>query len=358
MLELWKMNIKSKAPARIDLAGGTLDLWPLHLFFENTATINCAIDQFAEVSIDIGNESKIGDTPSLLLESKDRGFKHQFNSFGELLESFQGTHKAIGLNSSLWLHARVARHFFAMWRRSAPIHVSTQCSSPAGAGLGGSSALNIALCNAFRKLTLANYTDEELIGVARDLETTVIEVPAGVQDYWSAQFGGVQAIRMDAGRTHRKVFYKQNPFIESHVILCYSGQSRNSGINNWAVYKGFIDKDATIHEAFKNIVKATYKVEEALEKQSFEKFVEGIQQEWEARKKLAPGIATAEMLSVMDMAFSQGAKAAKVCGAGGGGCFIIVAPSEKKNTVQAHLKSKGVHVIDFKVSEVGCAVTS
>jgi D-glycero-alpha-D-manno-heptose-7-phosphate kinase len=41
--------INARSPARIDLAGGTLDLWPLHLFFDNPATINCAIDQFADV---------------------------------------------------------------------------------------------------------------------------------------------------------------------------------------------------------------------------------------------------------------------------------------------------------------------
>lgn len=348
--------IKAKAPARIDLAGGTLDLWPLYLFFENTATINCAIDQFAEVEIQVGSESKIGETPAIDFRSEDRGVRHAFRSYGELLEAFEGGHKATALSPALWLHARVTRHFFAMWRRSAPLRLSTKCASPAGAGLGGSSALNIALCNALRKLTLANYTDEELINVARDLETTVIDVPAGVQDYWSAQFGGMQAIRMDAGRMHRKVFYKQAPFVEKHVILCYTGQSRNSGINNWAVYKGFIDGDKTIKSAFNEIVKATYKVEEALERQNFETFVEGIEREWQARQKLAPTIATQEMFSIIEKAKSMGARAAKVCGAGGGGCFIMVAPEDKKAMISEKLKAEGHHIIDFKVVEEGCAV--
>src|SRR5271155_5484410 len=91
--EYWKMKkIRARAPARIDLAGGTLDLWPLYLFFENTATINCAIDQFAEVEIDVGPESKIGDTPAIQFRSEDRGIGHAFKSYGELLESFEGTH--------------------------------------------------------------------------------------------------------------------------------------------------------------------------------------------------------------------------------------------------------------------------
>jgi D-glycero-alpha-D-manno-heptose-7-phosphate kinase len=348
--------IKAKAPARIDLAGGTLDLWPLYLFFENTATINCAINQYAEVEIEVGSESKIGSTPAIEFKSADRNVSHPFRSYGELLESFQGGHKAVALSPALWLHAKVTRHFFGFWRRSAPIKLTTRCDSPAGAGLGGSSTLNIALCNAFRKLTLANYTDDEIITVARDLETTIIDVPAGVQDYWSAQYGGVQAIRMEAGRMHRKVFHKQAPFIESHVILCYTGQSRNSGINNWAVYKGFIDGDANIRTAFGDIVKATYRVEEALERQSFDTFVDGIEREWQARQKLAPGIATPEMLAIIERAKGLGAKAAKVCGAGGGGCFIIVTPSEKKAAITQALRSDGVHIIDFRVAEQGCTV--
>jgi D-glycero-alpha-D-manno-heptose-7-phosphate kinase len=352
------MSIKSRAPARIDLAGGTLDLWPLHLFFENTATINCAIDQYAEVTIEVGSESKIGDTPAVELRSEDRGAAKAFRSYGELLESFEGGHKAVALPGSLWLHARVVRHFLAFWRRSAPVKISTSCASPAGAGLGGSSALNIAMCAALRKLTLANYSDEELIAVARDLETTVIEVPAGVQDYWSALFGGAAAIRLDAGRTHRKVFHKQSAFIEKHVILVYTGESRNSGINNWAVYKGFIDRDTVIRDAFKEIVKATAQVEVALERQSFEGLCEGVEREWQARRRLAPGIATEGMLKTIELAKTHGARASKVCGAGGGGCFILLAPEDRKAAVAMALRSAGTQVIDFKVAEEGCVVSS
>lgn len=351
------MLIKAKAPARIDLAGGTLDLWPLHLFFENAATINCAIDQYAEVEIEVGVPTKVAHSSSIELISEDRGEGHRFTSFGELVESFGGSSKASALSPALWLHAKTVRHFYGFWRDTAPIQVKTRCASPAGAGLGGSSALNIALCVALRELTRANYGDEELIGLARDLETTVIEVPAGVQDYWSALFGGPLALHMEPGRFHRKIFYKQSKFIQDHIILCYSGQSRNSGINNWAVYKGFIDRDQKMRQAFEGIVRATGMVEEALEKQNFEVFAKGIDLEWGARQTLAPTIATPEMLAVIAHARTKGAVAAKVCGAGGGGCFIIVAPADKKQSVVAGLaewQDRGMSIIDFKVAESGC----
>jgi D-glycero-alpha-D-manno-heptose-7-phosphate kinase len=350
------MKYKVKAPARIDLAGGTLDLWPLYLFFENTATINCTIDQYAEVEVEVGTLNKTSNTPTIELISLDRNASHFFHSYGECVESFQNTHKAISLPASLQLHARVVRHFLSLWRRTAPIKITTKCASPLGAGLGGSSALNIALCVALRKITLANYSDEELIALARDLETTVIDVPAGEQDYWSALFGGVQAIRMDFGRKHRKVFYKHKDFVQSQTILCYSGQSRNSGINNWSVYKKFIDGDGVVREAFKDIVKATALLEESLESFSYEKFWSAINQEWEARQKLAPTIATDSMLNTINFAKSKGAKAAKVCGAGGGGCFIIVCEPDKKEELIQLLRKQGSEVIDFNIVEKGCEV--
>ena len=37
------MHIVSSAPTRIDLAGGTIDIWPLYLFHENAQTLNAAI---------------------------------------------------------------------------------------------------------------------------------------------------------------------------------------------------------------------------------------------------------------------------------------------------------------------------
>lgn len=349
-------TITARAPARIDLAGGTLDLWPLHLFFDHAATINFAIDQYAEVKLSVGPVARASEGTPLILRSEDRNVEQTFRSYGELREAFPDW-KARSLPSALWLHARVARHFLSFWRQSAALRVETKCDSPAGAGLGGSSALNIALCNAFRALTLANYSDEELIPLARDLETTVIEVPAGVQDYWSAMFGDISCLQFDFGRVTRRVFYKQKEFLEKHVVLCYSGQSRNSGINNWSVFKNFIDGDAGVRSAFKGIVEATGEVEQALDRQSFDQFVKGISMEWEFRRKLAPTIATDEILSAMRVANEAGAKTAKICGAGGGGCFIVITPeASRANVVKALGSCAGVKVIDFKVSLEGCVV--
>src|SRR5258708_3213479 len=46
-------SIHSQAPTRIDLAGGTVDIWPLYLFLKNPLTLNLGIDLYAEATIDL-----------------------------------------------------------------------------------------------------------------------------------------------------------------------------------------------------------------------------------------------------------------------------------------------------------------
>jgi D-glycero-alpha-D-manno-heptose-7-phosphate kinase len=45
------VHIESSVPTRIDLAGGTLDIWPLHLIHERGQTIDAAISLRARGSL-------------------------------------------------------------------------------------------------------------------------------------------------------------------------------------------------------------------------------------------------------------------------------------------------------------------
>src|SRR5918993_3778369 len=51
--------IESSAPTRIDLAGGTLDIWPLYLFHERAQTLNAAISLRAHAEIEERTDGKI-----------------------------------------------------------------------------------------------------------------------------------------------------------------------------------------------------------------------------------------------------------------------------------------------------------
>ncbi|MBV9609015.1 MAG: hypothetical protein JO187_05610, partial [Acidobacteria bacterium] len=44
-------SVVAQAPCRVDLAGGTVDLWPLYLFHPGAVTVNFAVNALARCSI-------------------------------------------------------------------------------------------------------------------------------------------------------------------------------------------------------------------------------------------------------------------------------------------------------------------
>src|SRR5438046_4577768 len=47
-----QVRLVASAPTRIDLAGGTIDIWPLYLFHDGASTLNAAISLRAHVEIE------------------------------------------------------------------------------------------------------------------------------------------------------------------------------------------------------------------------------------------------------------------------------------------------------------------
>ncbi|MBL7715097.1 MAG: hypothetical protein JNL01_06475 [Bdellovibrionales bacterium] len=363
-------KIRSKAPTRVDLAGGTVDIWPIYLFLDRPTTLNLGISLFAEAEID---EVPGGPgVPDVLLRADDQG-KEMFLKWDDFL-----THGPMpaGVPPQLELHFKLLRYFAQERKRSGRfdpkvgVKLSTRAKSPAGAGLGGSSALSVAMIGALAKWSRDSIDvmkdGEKFIEITRDVETTVIHVPAGMQDYYGAMFGGLQALRWREGSNAREWLPESLlPEVQDRLLLFYSGQSRNSGINNWALFKSFIDKQDQVRERFAQIAKATADLEAALLKKDWMAASQAIDAEWSVRRTLAAGISTPEM----DQAFLEARRLAKdagnqvvsgkICGAGGGGCFFIFVPSGDpvlKKKIQEKIASETIRVLPFEASQKGLVV--
>ncbi|MFQ5482464.1 MAG: GHMP kinase, partial [Nitrospinaceae bacterium] len=289
------MNILSSAPTRIDLAGGTLDLWPLHLFFRNPPTLNAAIDLYATVQI----RTRPG--RSILVESKDRGLRARFPSLTALPEQHP-----------LQLILRLIRFY----RPRGGLEVVTHCQAPAGSGIGGSSALNIALNGALNRLTGNRYPRRTLVEIAKNIETQVIDAPAGVQDYYSALNGGVQSIRPDYDGIHPASLPVDPKVLNSRFVLCYTGEPRASGINNWQVYKEVIDGSPAVRRHLGRIAAVARQMEKKLAQGTLTGFTGDFDAEWRARRKLAPGICTPAMERLIAAARRAGVRTRRAPGRG------------------------------------------
>ena len=319
--------IKSSAPTRIDLAGGTLDIWPLHLFFDNPPTLNAAIDLYATVEIIPRKDKRI------FLTSRDLCLSDNFSSLDALPD-----------DHPLELVVRTLK-FYAP---QSGLEISTNCQAPKGSGIGGSSALNIALHGALNRLTGRRYRRAEMIEIAKNIETQVIKVPAGCQDYFPAMYGGVRKVVPGLQGTKTEKFAISPAELTRHFVLCYTGKPRNSGINNWEVTKKVVDGNRAVIRNLKSIRDCAVEMEQVLSRGQIKRLAPIFAREWKARKQLAPNISNFEMDQLIRSAMKKGALAGKVCGAGGGGCIAFIVPPAKKQLVIQELTSNGGQVLPFR----------
>ena len=334
------MIIESSAPPRVDLEGGTIDIWPLYLFHPGATTVNFALSLRASCRIETNDDGRI------VLESRDRkvSFETHLSAIEDLLQE-----ERLELVSKLV-------HFF---KPTTGFHLVAEANVPAGAGLGGSSALAIACIGALNRLVGNRYEERKFVTLAANVESTVIKVPAGFQDYYPPLFGGVSSVHFKADGIVREKLDINTEELEKRIAICYTGEPRLSGINNWEIYKRHIDGDPDLFELFDSIRDSARNLRDALVADDWDRVAEVMKQAYPVRKRLAPTITTPQMDMLVDKALANGAEAAKVCGAGGGGCIAFLCKSGRRADVEAALAAEeGVEILDWKVATEGLTVKS
>jgi len=325
------VRIVTSAPTRIDLAGGTIDIWPLYLFHPGAQTVNTAITIRTHARIEPRSDSRI------VIRSEDTQVTVEADDWPALRDE-----PRLRLLSLLV-------HFF----EARGLTLTTHSESPAGAGIAGSSALNVAVCAALREWTKRHYDPEDLLQVAMNVEAQTINVPTGLQDYRPALYGGVAALELGVDGIHRVPLEVNAHDLERRIVLCYTGEPRNSGTNNWEITKKHIDGDRFVFDCFERIRDTAAALREALVNENWDAVGRAIAEEWENRKRLAPGVTTPAIETLIARALGAGATAAKVCGAGGGGCLFAYGPPDRRDDIRIALASGGARILDFQIDHRG-----
>jgi D-glycero-alpha-D-manno-heptose-7-phosphate kinase len=334
-----KVRIESKAPTRIDLAGGTLDIWPLYLFHEGALTVNCAISRYASCVI----EAPPQNSPRITLASRDADRKESFASLDALCRARR---------YKLPLLAEIVKVF----RPASGFSMTTDSEAPAGAGIGGSSALAVAICAALDKLTAAGLRREEWIHISRDVEAIVIRVPTGTQDHYPPAFGGASAIVLAPGGERREPLRCDLDELERRLILCYTGKPRRHGINNWEVFQRHIDGDKRVAQNLEKISVIARAVRDALDRDEWDKAGRLVREEWEFRRRNLRTISTPLIDRVISAARHNGALGGKVCGAGGGGCVALMIDPDTRASVEAAIVAAGAKLLPFRIDREGVSL--
>jgi len=301
-------------------------------------TVNFATSLQARVRIETNDDGRI------VLESHDR--KVTFETTLAAIED-------LAREERLELIAKLV-HFF---KPTTGFHLTAISEAPAGAGLAGSSALAIACIGALNRLTGNRYDQRKFITIAANIETTVIRVPAGFQDYYSALYGSTSCIYFRPDGIERQALVIDEAKLEERIAICYTGEPRLSGTNNWEIFKRHIDGDAELFQLFEGIRDSALGVRDALLANDWERMVETMRAAYPNRKRLAAGVTTPQMDALVAEALANGAEAAKVCGAGGGGCIAFLCAEGRRADVERALAAEGAEVLQWKIAREGLVVT-
>lgn len=329
------MKVRATTPTRIDLAGGTLDLYPIYLLEEGGLTINCAIDTFCTVTVEARNDTNI-----------------HFKSLDLGIEETHDDINALSTGGELEILARAVRFF----NPSVGLNITAENRVRKGSGLGASSSLLIAGMVALQEITGSNFTPGQIIDFAADLEAQCIRVPTGKQDYFAAIYGGVSALEFDAAGGRRDCLIENKEDIgelESRLVLSFTGEPRFSGATNWNMIKSYIEGESKTLDGMREIKKVAFSMRDRLQERDWNGLATMVDREWQNRRSLAEGVTNDEVERIMKAALEAGALANKLCGAGGGGGMITCIEPENREKVEAALSSAGADVMPFKIVNEG-----
>jgi D-glycero-alpha-D-manno-heptose-7-phosphate kinase len=327
---------RAAAPTRIDLAGGTLDIWPISEMVEGAVTVNLAVSLLAVAEV------KPGDGRGVEIVSADRG---------------RGTRLSLPFDRRAftgplaWL-ARLV-HAFAP---DTPLTLSVRAEAPAGAGLGGSSALGIAAGAALAAATGSRLSREVLLRRVQNVETRHIRVPTGSQDYLAALYGGLSAFRFGPDGAAREAL-PGGATLAGRLVLAYTGQPRHSGFSNWDMFRRYVDGERKTVRRMDLIAALARAMRDALAAGDLDEAGRLVGEEGRLRYALAPSVATGALRAAGEAARRAGALGSKVCGAGGGGCLVAVARAGRREAVARAIEATGALVIPFRAAAQGVRVS-
>jgi len=332
------MFLRSRAPVRIDFAGGGTDLSP---FAEEVggAVVNAAINRYTYCTL----HRRDDDSEAVKIISQDFDTSVEVAHWREL--EYDG-------NLDL-IKAAIKR-----LKIDFGMDILTRCDAPPGSGLGTSASVGVALIGLLSHTKEDKLTKSEIAELAQRLEIEELGIVVGKQDQYAASIGGFNYMEFkDVVIPHQlrikdEVLYD----LEKHLVLCYTRKSRLSGniVSNLQSYK----ERSEISESLYKLKELASDMREALTEGKSNRLGEILLENWECQKMWDTSATNDYIDYLFKAALKNGALGGKGCGAGGGGCLLFYCASDREDDVRKVLESAGARIIDFNFDFRGLQIWS
>ena len=307
-----KKAVHVRAPARITFGGGGSDKLD---FFKTSQglCINAAIKKYAFCTLCEPDDGCV-----IQIVSSDYQSEWQYEKIEEFFDA---------VDSRLLIYKSVIS--FMDYGR--PIKIITHCDFPIGSGLGGSSALTVALLKAFYELGGFSVSKLRLAQDAYKLERLAMRVNGGWQDQYVAAVGGINALHFSKEK-HDVHNLKLDDTVlhelEASLYLCFSGLSHDSSQIHGAI--DLSDNDRTLK--MQETVRLATEMLSALTNADLNNFDNNVNENWTLKKQYSDKISNVELDEQIRGIRESGASSVKILGAGGGGYFLARVPVQSYHT--------------------------
>jgi len=238
------------------------------------------------------------------------------------------------------------------------INISYKSELPAGSGLGTSAALNVVWLSLV-KSRITNVEDKKTVaGLAYELEA-ILGILGGKQDQYASALGGFNFMTFGetVGVERLDVPADTVKELESRLVLCYTGKSRLSGNiheNVWGAYRRGVAETVNALYSLRNIA---FSMRYVLLSGKLDEFAVLLNENWSCQKKLDASVTNEQIEELFAEVFKHGAVGGKACGAGGGGCLLFFTEPNRRESVEQVLEKLGSRVIPFKFEYDGLQIT-
>lgn len=323
-------NVRARAPLRLGLGGGGTDL-PAYCDNHGGVVLNATIDRYAYAHLTRRADGQI------IFKADDLGTE-------EALQCSLG----FDIREGLCLHRAVYHHMMREYNdgRAEPMTITTTIDVPAGSGLGASSALTVALIEAFTHAMQLPLGPYDIARLAFHIERVELGLMGGMQDQYAAAFGGfnfIEFLQGNAGVIVNPLRLRRdylNEF-ESSLVICFSGQSRESADIIKQQVGGLREMNDATLAAMHEIKQDAHRMKVGILSGDMRAMAEVLRSSWLSKKRTAPSVSNSTVERLLEVAMESGAWAGKVSGAGGGGFIMLLIDPEFRFGLIRRLNEEG-----------------
>lgn len=328
------MLIRARAPLRLSFGGGGTDVPPFPER-EGGAVLSTTIGRYAYGTL------RPRDDGQICVDSLDYGETISFSVEDRL--AYDGKLDLV----------KAAIRNLGVPAGGFDLHLHTD--APPGSGLGSSSAMMVAIIGLLKEWRSLPLTDYEVAELAYRLERLELGIQGGLQDHYSAAFGGfnyiefsdtvvVNPLRIPAATLNE---------LQYNLLLVYTGTSRMSARIIEDQVSRYTAGDEENVAALREIRRLCDEMKKLLLRNELDDFGALLHEQWRNKRRMSNRISNPELDELYEAARDEGAIGGKVTGAGGGGYMVLYCKNGSRHRVARRLSELGCTVSDFAFEPAG-----